>query len=87
MPALEVGRLQPLGAREHPWNWLSWAPFSFPFNLAWNPAITVPAGYAADGRPIGVQIVGRRFDDTGVLQAAAAFEQIRPWAHLRPAVR
>ncbi len=87
VPALEIGRLQPRGAREHPWNWLSWAPFSFPFNLAWNPAITVPAGHADDGRPIGLQIVGRRLDDTGVLQAAAAFEQIRPWAQLRPAVR
>jgi aspartyl-tRNA(Asn)/glutamyl-tRNA(Gln) amidotransferase subunit A len=33
---------------------------------------------------VGLQIVGRRFDDLGVLQASAAFEEARPWAHLRP---
>jgi Asp-tRNA(Asn)/Glu-tRNA(Gln) amidotransferase A subunit family amidase len=34
--------------------------------------------------PIGLQIVGRRFADTTVLGAAAAFEAARPWAHHRP---
>jgi aspartyl-tRNA(Asn)/glutamyl-tRNA(Gln) amidotransferase subunit A len=34
--------------------------------------------------PVGLQIVGRRFDDLGVLQAAAAFEAARPWADKRP---
>jgi aspartyl-tRNA(Asn)/glutamyl-tRNA(Gln) amidotransferase subunit A len=35
---------------------------------------------------VGLQIVGRRFDDLGVLQASAAFERARPWADRRPAV-
>ena len=38
------------------------------------------------GLPIGLQIVGRRFADATVLRAAAAFEKLAPWAHLRPAV-
>jgi len=43
------------------------------------------AGWASkDGLPVGLQIVGRRFDDLGVLQMSAAFEAARPWASLRP---
>lgn len=61
-----------------------WTPFTYPFNLAGNPALTVPAGFTPDGLPIGVQIVGRRFDEATVLRAGAAFEVARPWAHRRP---
>jgi hypothetical protein len=39
----------------------------------------VPAGFTEDGLPIGMQIVGRRFDDGAVLAASAAFERVRPW--------
>jgi Asp-tRNA(Asn)/Glu-tRNA(Gln) amidotransferase A subunit family amidase len=39
----------------------------------------VPAGFTGDGLPIGMQIVGRRFDDGAVLAASAAFERVRPW--------
>ncbi len=86
VPAIEIGRLRPASWDDHDWDWISWAPFSFPFNFTWNPAATVPAGFTTDGRPIGLQIVGRRFDDTGVLQAAAAFERVRPWADARPSL-
>ena len=61
---------------QHDWDWLSWAEFSYPFNMSWNPAASVPCGFTAEGLPVGLQIVGRRFDDLGVLQASAAFEQI-----------
>ena len=44
----------------------------------------MPAGFTADGLPVGLQIVGRRFADTSVLRAAAAFERLRPWAGHRP---
>jgi aspartyl-tRNA(Asn)/glutamyl-tRNA(Gln) amidotransferase subunit A len=84
VPALRLGLIAPEDFPEHPWDWLCWSPFSFIFNLSWNPAATVPAGFTGDGRPIGLQIVGRHFDDLGVLQAASAFEQLRPWSHLRP---
>jgi len=44
----------------------------------------VPCGFTKDGLPIGLQIVGRRFDDSTVLRASAAFERARPWAQHRP---
>ncbi|MFI9509672.1 amidase [Nocardia sp. NPDC052566] len=52
--------------------------FTVPFNPAGHPAISMDCGRAADGTAIGVQLVGRRFDDVRVLQLATAFEQARP---------
>lgn len=82
--AFPVGQLAPDGWAQHRWDWMEWAEFSYPFNFTGAPAASVPCGMTADGRPVGLQIVGRRFDDLGVLQAAAAFEAARPWEHLRP---
>jgi len=65
---------------------IGWIAFTYPFNLTGNPAASVPCGWTADGLPIGLQIVGRRFADALVLQASAAFEQARPWAQRRPAL-
>jgi aspartyl-tRNA(Asn)/glutamyl-tRNA(Gln) amidotransferase subunit A len=65
---------------------MDWTPFCHPFNLTGQPAATVPCGFDADGLPIGLQIVGRWHDDAAVLRAAAAFEAVAPWAHLRPPV-
>ncbi len=61
-----------------------WIPFTYPFNLTGQPAASVPAGFTKDGLPVGLQIVGRRFDDVTVLRACAAFERARPWAQHRP---
>ena len=56
-----------------------------PFNFtAQCPALSVPAGWSDEGLPVGLQIVGRRFDDAGVLAIGAALERIRPWHHRRP---
>ncbi|KNX35972.1 amidase [Luteipulveratus halotolerans] len=52
--------------------------FTAPFNMSGQPAATVNAGFTEDGRTIGVQLAGRRFDDAGVLRAAAWWEQHRP---------
>lgn len=52
--------------------------FTLPANVGEQPAASVNAGYAADGVPIGLQIVGRRFDDVGVLRMARAWERLRP---------
>ena len=82
--ALGVGRLNPLDFPQHAWDWFPWASFSYPFNFTGQPAATVPAGFTAAGMPVGLQIVGRRFDDLTVLQASAAFETARPWARHRP---
>jgi aspartyl-tRNA(Asn)/glutamyl-tRNA(Gln) amidotransferase subunit A len=57
--------------------------YTVPWNMAENPAISINGGYDKNGFPIGVQIVGRRFDDIGVLGTAKAFESLRgaqrPW--------
>lgn len=63
---------------------ISWMAFTYPFNITGQPAASVPCGWTSDGLPIGLQIVGRRFDDGMVLKAAAAFEQASPWADKRP---
>jgi hypothetical protein len=56
--------------------------FTAPFNMSEQPACSICAGYDTDGLPIGLQIVGHRFDDLGVLQMAHAYETLRP--ALRP---
>ena len=63
-----------------------WIPFTYPFNMTGHPGASVPCGFTSDKLPIGLQILGRRFEDATVLRASAAFEQIAPWAHLRPPV-
>jgi aspartyl-tRNA(Asn)/glutamyl-tRNA(Gln) amidotransferase subunit A len=82
--AFPAERLQPAHWPQHRWDWLMWAEFSYPFNMSGNPAASVPCGFTRDGLPVGLQIVGRRFDDLGVLQMSAAFEAVRPWAAKRP---
>ena len=81
--AFPADRLQPAHWPQHPWDWLSWAEFSYPFNLSGNPAASVPCGFTENGLPVGLQIVGRRSDDLGVLQLAARFEEARPWSQRR----
>jgi len=51
--------------------------FTVAFNMSEQPAATINCGYDDDGLPIGLQIVGRRFDDLGVLGLAMAFEAMR----------
>jgi Asp-tRNA(Asn)/Glu-tRNA(Gln) amidotransferase A subunit family amidase len=57
--------------------------FTVPFNMSEQPAASIPCGRTASGLPIGLQIVGQRFDDLGVLQVARAYEHLRgaqrPW--------
>lgn len=84
--AFPAEQLMPAHWPQHDWDWVSWAEFSYPFNLSGNPAASVPCGFTAEGLPVGLQVVGRRFDDLGVLQAAAAFEAAKPWADKRPAL-
>jgi len=66
--AFPADRLQPADWPQHPWDWMSWAEFSYPFNMSGNPAASIPCGVTSEGLPVGLQIVGRRFDDLRVLQ-------------------
>ncbi len=52
--------------------------FTAPYNMTGQPAATVNAGFLGDGRAVGVQLSGRRFDDLGVLRAAHWYEANRP---------
>ncbi len=74
------------GLMDSPVDYRNWSPFTAIFNLTHLPAASVPAGFTGKGLPVGLQIAGRRFADLTVLQASAAFEAIRPWAHIRPQV-
>lgn len=59
--------------------YLDWC-MTYPFNsMSRCPVMSVPSGFASNGVPTGLQIVGRTFDDVSVFRAAAAFEKVRPW--------
>ncbi|MCC7275994.1 MAG: amidase [Alphaproteobacteria bacterium] len=62
----------------------SWTAYQYPFNLTGNPALSLPSGWADDGMPAGLQIVGPWWSDFAVLRVAALLERVRPWADRRP---
>ena len=74
MPAFEAELPSPTNDPLRP---LEHIGFTVPFNMSEQPAASVNCGYTQSGLPIGLQIVGARFDDLGVLQVARAFELIR----------
>jgi amidase len=63
--------------------WIGWC-LTYLFNFTGHPAASVPCGRDAEGRPIGLQIVGRRNHDLDVLRACATMEQALPWQRLSP---
>ena len=58
--------------------------FTTPFNVGGNPALSVCSGFAANGMPFSLQIVGRLFDECTVLRAGDAYEKATPWRVRRP---
>jgi aspartyl-tRNA(Asn)/glutamyl-tRNA(Gln) amidotransferase subunit A len=64
----------------------AWYPYTHPFNLTGNPAITLPAGFHSDGLPVAIQLVGKWGADAEMLRLSALFEEARPWAERRPVV-
>ena len=62
----------------------SWYPYTLPFNLSGSPAVTLPCGFASDGLPMGLQLVGPHLGDARLLRAAALYELARPWAEKLP---
>jgi aspartyl-tRNA(Asn)/glutamyl-tRNA(Gln) amidotransferase subunit A len=57
---------------------------TIPFNFLSLPAISIPCGFSNDGLPIGLQIVGKAFDEAGILQIAHAYEEATDWDARRP---
>jgi aspartyl-tRNA(Asn)/glutamyl-tRNA(Gln) amidotransferase subunit A len=54
-------------------------------NLAGVPAISVPCGLDREGLPIGMQVIGKHFDEPTILQVAYAYEQQTEWHRKKPA--
>ena len=61
--------------------------FTISINLAGNPGISVPCGFTSDHLPIGLQIVGRPFEESSILHAAYAFEQATEWHKKKPGLK
>jgi len=57
----------------------NWFPYTMPFNITGHPAITVNCGFAGDGLPVGLQILGRFRDEASILRAAALYEASEKW--------
>ncbi|NCT83177.1 MAG: amidase [Comamonadaceae bacterium] len=85
MPAYPAHLASPLHDPARPFEHIA---FTLPFNMSEQPALAINAGYTSAGLqplPIGLQIIGRRFDDAGVLALGAAWEQLRPAQRAWPA--
>ncbi|MGO1120054.1 amidase [Rhodovibrionaceae bacterium A322] len=76
LPAFEAGFERPQGSDAD--RWTNWTPFTYPFNLTGQPAGSVPCGLTKAGLPAGLQIIGSRYNDQGVLSAMAAYQQVVP---------
>ncbi len=61
-------------------------PWTPPFNFTGQPAVTLPAGFGADGLPLSVQLVGRPEAEATLYALAAQIEEARPWAEETPTV-
>jgi aspartyl-tRNA(Asn)/glutamyl-tRNA(Gln) amidotransferase subunit A len=81
VPAIEAGRVTPADGRFGD-EWINWSPYTYPFNLTQQPAASVPCGFASDGLPVALQIVGPPRRDELILRAARAYESACPFARL-----
>lgn len=61
--------------------------FTISVNLAGLPAISLPCGFSKAGMPIGLQLIGRAFEEETVLRAAHAYEQSAQWHQKKPPIR
>ena len=63
----------------HSPDWTSWTPYTYPFNMTQQPALSVPCGLTTDRRPVGLQIVGARHAEALTLRAGRAYERATSW--------
>jgi aspartyl-tRNA(Asn)/glutamyl-tRNA(Gln) amidotransferase subunit A len=61
--------------------------FTISVNLAGLPAIALPCGLSRGGLPIGMQLIGRAFEEETILRAAHAYEQATNWHVKKPIIR
>ena len=74
-----VGRLDGVGTVRAALRALPMIAYAALWNVAGNPAASVPCGLGPDGLPVGVQLVGRTDDEATLLSLSAQLEQARPW--------
>ena len=84
VPAFKLGFMFPPQINGKNVSPTAWQAFSFPLNLTGQPAASIPCGWTKNGLPIGMQIIGNRFQDLLVLQVSRAFEELAPWQEKRP---
>ncbi|MCT1513664.1 amidase [Dietzia cercidiphylli] len=72
IPAFAAGSDVPPGW--HSPDWTSWTPYTYPFNMTQQPALSLPCGTTDAELPVGIQIVGARFEDRLVVRVGAALE-------------
>jgi aspartyl-tRNA(Asn)/glutamyl-tRNA(Gln) amidotransferase subunit A len=82
--AFELGKDFPEMINGKKANRQTWISFCYPFNFSGHPAASIPCGWSKGGLPIGMQIVGKRYDELTVLQVSKAFEELSPWQDKRP---
>ncbi|MCS7144362.1 MAG: amidase, partial [Archaeoglobaceae archaeon] len=82
----EIGKLSPEEIAGQPSTPIGWMPFTYPFNFTGLPSASIPAGFSKEGLPIGMQIVGRKYEDLEVLRISKAFQEIAPWQDLKPRI-
>ena len=61
-------------------------PFTAPYNMSGQPAVSIPLHWSESGLPIGVQLIGRPGDEVTLLRLAAQIEAAEPWAHRKPPI-
>ncbi|MHA2009579.1 MAG: amidase [Promethearchaeota archaeon] len=83
-PAFELGVPSPSKIEGKEVTLGAWSPYTHPFNMTSHPAASIPCGWSSDGLPIGMQIIGKRFDEVTVLQVSKAFEELAPWQDKKP---
>jgi aspartyl-tRNA(Asn)/glutamyl-tRNA(Gln) amidotransferase subunit A len=84
IPAFVTGQDAPDGWQSQ--HWTSWTPYTYPFNLTQQPALSVPCGFTRSGLPVGLQVVGPRHGDALVLRVGRAYEQRTSWHEVIPTV-
>jgi amidase len=84
-PAIKIGAWQDLSPEVTFQNIVNWILPCPPFNVTGQPVINLPAGFDAQGVPLGVQLVGQPNAEATIIALAAQLEQAQPWSQLRPA--